>query len=157
MPLRNPACEMLTAGIASAVQTSERLFLPSKLRLALFLCHRRAAVLVLFSPAVLPFLVWHPLPFLSQVHPDHDSCCLLYKGIHVGWGAWQWVLLKGERWGAGRLVIVMGEAIHRRLQSSKSGHSALKSADTAFSPHPENDLICSWWLVITAVNSYLWF
>lgn len=42
-----------------------------------------------------------------------------------------------------RLVIGKREVVHGRLQSSKSSHSALKSADTAFSLHPENDLICS--------------
>lgn len=157
-PLRNPACEMLTAAIASVVQTSKHLFLPSKLHLSLLPCLNRAAVQVLFSPATLSSLVWHPF-FPSYPRP----VTITTPAAYFIWG-YIWDGEPGNECCSRkrgdkevRLVIGMGEAVHERLQSSKSSHSALKSADTAFSPHPENDLICSWWLVITAVNSYLWF
>lgn len=99
---------------------------------------------------LLPGLSWSQLP-LSALYSSRS-----------GWGGWQRVLLKGEKRDGGNVCIIspdehVSEQPMGGLWSSKSDHFALKSADTVFSSHPENDLIYSSQLVIATVDSCLRF
>lgn len=154
--------EILVAGAENAAYTAQNLFLSSEPPGPPSFSFHNRVVLVLFNSALLCFSP--PFVFLSVLFllPDLTWSQLLLPilyGSRLGWGAWQWVLFKGQQWDGGSIFISPDKRAWRQstggLWSCRSVHSALKSADTVYSSHPENDLIYSWWAATAAVD-YSW-